>query len=451
MVLCALVAGVLSAPAVAAPPPVTGVVAVVDTGINPYHSAFRDRSPLAQRYPGDYLPGFPRGVPALRLTLDAPDLTTALAKDCALWRTVQPGRLYWFPGTKVVGAISFRPDGTGLCEGLDSTPILDTNGHGTMAASRAVGNGYGACPECRLVAVQAVRGAVAVRDLGLDGEAARQGVEWVAQQAAWVDAQSNSWSPPAPHDPTGTSGILAGNPALTRTVEDAAQRQLVAFASGNGLGSQSLPPPRPTLGWSHATPSVLLVGGHDSGRVLEWPNQPVHLVGDACDNPAADARTTTSSPPDHGGGTSAATPWVAGGAVRELVVARRLLGARGTGVRDGVVARGRALAAGPLQDGRLTLAEWRRVLLATASARPVAEPSDGPACPRTVGPQWSTVPDGAPEAVAVGYGAVDSRAQRLAADVLAGRAPLPERPTADALLSARDAASAALHQLYARG
>lgn len=447
-----LLATLVSLPAVAGPPTVsTGVVAVIDTGINPYHQAFRDRSALAQRYPGDYLPRYPRGVPALRLTLDAPDLQTALAKDCArVWARVRDGQLYWVPGTRIVGVMSFGIAGQALCGGDTPTPVLDT-GHGTMVASRAVAAGYGACPECRLVALQGVPSGVSVVNLGRDGDAAREAVSWAASQAGWIDAQSNSWSPALPHDPTEQSGILSGSAPLARAVERAATAHLTLFSSGNGLGSASLAPGRSTLGWSHATPSVLLVGGHDSGRVLDWPNQPVHLAGDACANVAADGRSTTSSPPDFGGGTSAASPWVAGSAVRQLVVARRLLGARGTGVADGAVARGRATATGPLSDGVLTLAEWRRVVTATATSRPTRQPYDGPVCTRTVGPPWTTVPDGAPEFASIGYGAIDPAAQQRAVDVLSGRAPLPDRAATDAFLAARGTASTALHTGFTSG
>lgn len=452
LLLTVLLTSLAMVPAVAGPPPVsTGVVAVIDTGINPYHQAFRDRTPLAQRYPGDYLPAYPRGVPALRLTLDAPDLQSALAKDCArVWSRVRDGQLYWVPGTLIVGVMSFGTAGQALCGADAPTPVLDT-GHGTMVASRAVAAGYGACPECRLVALQAVPSGVSVVNLGRDGDAARAAVAWAGSQARWIDAQSNSWSPALPHDPTGQSGILSGSAPLARAVEQAATAHLTFFSSGNGLGSTSLAPGRTTLGWSHATPSVLLVGGHDSGRVLDWPNQPVHLAGDACANVAADGRSTTSSPPDFGGGTSAASPWVAGAAVRQLVAARRVLGAPGTGVSDGVVARGRRTAAGPLSDGVLTLAEWRQVVTATATSRPTEQPYDGPVCTRTVGPPWTTVPDGAPEFASIGYGAVDPAAQALAAEVLAGRAPLPDRAATNAFLGARGTASAALHTGFTAG
>ncbi|MBV9096843.1 MAG: hypothetical protein JO079_02190, partial [Frankiaceae bacterium] len=191
-------------------------------------------------------------------------------------------------------------------------------------------------------------------------------------------------------------------------------------------------------------------GGVDSGHVLTWPNVPVHLVADACADWGASNTSTTQSTDTTGGGTSAATPYVAGGAVAELMEARRLLGDHRTGVHDGIVAQGRAglVKSGPLADGKLTLAEWRRVLMTTATARPVAQPTDGPACTTTAGPEWSAVPAAFPEYVAIGYGAVDAPARALATKVLAGTATMPDRSAADRFFSGYDAASSATYTAY---
>lgn len=417
-------------------------MALVDTGINPYNAVFRDRSALARRYPGTYLPGYPKHVPALTLTLDAPSYAAALRADCdRVWKHVRTGQLYWIPGTKIVGAISFNPSLETACAGTASSTILDAAGHGTMTASRAVATGYGACPQCRIVSVQAIKDGFGFVTVTNDAEMARRGVEWAAANSGWIDAQSNSWGPPLPYDPTGQTGILSGSAALARTVESASQRQLAFFASGNGAGNLNAPPPRPTLGYAQVTPSAIVVGGVDSGHVLTWPNVPVHLAADACDDWGASYDSTTASSDSLGGGTSAATPYVAAGAVAELMTARRLLGDRHTGVRDGVVASGRAglVKQGPLADGKLTLAEWRRVLMTTATTRPVAQPTDGPTCGQTVGPEWSAVPAAFPEYVAIGYGVVDIPARALAGKVLAGTASIPDRATTDAFFSGYDA------------
>jgi hypothetical protein len=122
-----------------------------------------------------------------------------------------------------------------------------------------------------------------------------------------------------------------------------------------------------------------------------------------------------------------------------LLEARRLLGDARTGVRDGVVAAGRkgAVKTGPLADGTLTLAEWREVLQASATRRPVKQFEDGPPCGATAAPytptpvEWQQVPDQYPEYLHIGYGAVDRPAIALATEVLKGTAPMPIRTATD--------------------
>ena len=156
----------------------TAVIGIIDSGINPYHVVFRDDSPLAQKHPSTYIPGFPKTARALELTLDAKDYKTAVGRDCELWKNVKPGKLYWFPGTKIIGGISFEEASDFDCGNTNFSTgrIIDGAGHGTMVASRAAGNGYGACPACRIVSIQGLT----------------PGVEWAARNAEWIDVQSNS-------------------------------------------------------------------------------------------------------------------------------------------------------------------------------------------------------------------------------------------------------------------
>src|SRR5687767_14099967 len=86
------------------------VIALIDAGVNPYSPAFRDRSPLAYKHPSTYIPGYPKDAIALKITLDKP-FDEALAKDEALWAGVARGKLYWFPGTRIIGGISFGGGG----------------------------------------------------------------------------------------------------------------------------------------------------------------------------------------------------------------------------------------------------------------------------------------------------------------------------------------------------
>jgi hypothetical protein len=433
----------------------TAVVAVLDTGINPYHAVFRDRSAAAQQHPSTRFPGYPRSAKALRISLDIGSYKEAVEQDCDLWRGVVPGQLYWFPGTTVVGAISFspavKPDCTSAFGGLQ---LLDRNGHGTMTASRAVGRTHGACRGCPVVAVTGFN---------------RQAVEWTGSQAAWLDAESHSWGAFLPawvpaEAPIVAPNNLSNDPAFVRAVEKSAQAHLAFWASGNGIATRGGVLGHPTQVDPRLTPSVLSVGGHDSGRVITWPDAPPHLASDACDSWAAKHDSTTAEADNVGGGTSGATPYVAGGALAVLIEARRLLGDSRTGVRgsgaDAVVAQGRPgrIQTGPLADGRLTLGEWRRVLLTTATARPKASPDDGPPCVTSgaglysaTPVEWSDVPPSFPGHLLIGYGAVDPPALATARAALAGRSPLPARAQEDEFF-ARDAeVRARLHQVFRGG
>ena len=447
-----------AAPAVAqeADPGIDAVAAFVDTGINPYHVTFRDTSARALQHPSTYLEGYPADAEALPITLDAETYEEAVAADCDLWKTVERGKVYWFPGTKIVGAVSFNTPGNVSCE--SGTPsgmlILDLNGHGTMVASRGTSVEYGACPSCLAVAVQ-YPGSVNLLDPGPSMPPTIAAIEWAADNAGWIDVQSNSWGPIVPlWEPTGMAGLLTANPELARAVERVSSAHLATWASGNGAAFRGGVVGHPSLLSPHLTPSAVIVGGHDSGYVNLWPGFPPHVVSDSCSSWAARRNSVDSSGDTVGGGTSAATPFVAGGAAQILVDARTLLGDTRTGVRDGVVAAGPAglVASGPLADGIFTLAEWKRLTYVTATPRPVAQHEDGPTCGTgQFGPtpvKWTDVPAGYPEFLHIGYGAVDTPAVELAGRVLRGEAPAPDRAVTDQYFAADDAARSALHQVF---
>lgn len=426
----------------------TGVIALVDTGINPYHEVFRDDSDRAQQHPSTYLPDYPADAERLELTLDAASYEEAVSADCATWQGLEPGQLYWIPGTKIVGAVAVLAPGEdyspSACEGA---LVLDGNGHGTMTASRAAAaDWYGACETCRVVAVQ-----------GLNDEA----VVWAAENADWIDAQSNSWGPLPLWEPTGVveeqTGI-AGSPEFARNVEWSAQRHPTFFATGNGIMAFAGVVGNPTWTQSELTPSVIGVGGHDSGYVNTWPDAPPHVISDSCESWAAHHDSLDAAAEDVGGGTSAASPYAAGQSVQYAIEARRLLGDTRTGVRDGTVAEGDApdgLTAGPLADGVLGLDEWRELILKTATERPEAQPEDGPVCEApgwhvysATPVRWADVPQGYPEYHLIGYGAVDDPALATTLAVLRGERSLPDRSETDAFFAADDTVRSTVHEVY---
>jgi hypothetical protein len=441
-------------PAPAAAP--TAVVGIVDTGINPYHRVFRDRSPQAYDYPGTYLPGYPKGAIALHITLDATDYYAAVSADCdRVWSKVRPGQLYWFPGTKIVGAISFGSQPKINCNAKKpgDTTILST-GHGTMTASRAVSTQYGGCRECRVVSVQLPMVLTVGSSQGTTDTVT--GIRWAAANAGWLDAQSNSWGPIAPAWAPTSTGLAVADPELVRAIEETSQRHLAFYAAGNGVAFRFGVVGHPTLLAPHLGPSPIIVGGTDSGFVSPWPGSTPTVASDDCNSWATDGPETTKSGDSIGSGTSAATPYVAGGAARVLLEARRILGDTRTGVRAGVVAQGAPglVRSGPLADGRFTMTEWRDLVLHTATARPLAEHDDGPPCDALSAPyqatpvKWSDVPAQFPAYLLIGYGAVDTPAKALAFKVLQGEAPMPSRPDEDRYRGVDQQLRATFYQAY---
>jgi len=447
----------------AAPAGTDAVVAVVDTGINPYHKQFRDDSERAYQHPSTYIEGYPEDAIRFDLNLDDPDYWAAVRSDCEEWRQVENGKLYWFPGTKIIGGVSVgNIAGMGACTAQQPAggKILDTGGHGTMTASRTAGNTYGACRECRVVAVQFPTSIPLINPASSTGPAV-QAIRFAADNAAWIDAQSNSWGPFAPlWDPTGTAGLLTANPEIVRAVEETAQKHAAFWASGNGAAFRGGVAGHPTLLAPHMTPSAIIVGGMDSGYVNTWPGFPPHVISDSCDSWAAQHRTTTGENGSVGGGTSGATPFAAGGAARILMEARGILGDTRTGVEDDVVAEGPAglVASGPLADGELTLAEWKDLVFKTATARPVRQFEDGNVCDQpldapynTTPLKWASLPKDVPAVLYIGYGAVDDQSQRRAFQVLHAERDMPDRTVEDAYFTADKAAREVLLNVWGVG
>lgn len=468
-------------PAATAP---KAVVALVDSGINPYSPAFRDRSPLAYKHPSTYLPGYPKAARALNLTLDKP-FGVSLARDTKVWSSVKRGSLYWVPGTRIIGAISFRAGGTNcpfveappagvaskelanavanFAAGQDPTDtvphdpagecrehtIVDDHGHGTMTASRAAGSPNSLAPTARIVEVE-----------GLGGDALR----WVANQR-WIDVVSNSWLDLVPPPVNGLVPDDSDQPpdeqffgaSTQRAFRYAAMRLFTIAASGNGSAYIMGAAPTPTYALSTAAPGVVLVGGHDNGRAALWSGAPPHVVADAYAGKTAIAKRNVAMRPDPiACCTSAAAPYAAGGATAIVLEARRILGSTGTGIRGGVVARGRKgiVKRGPLADGVFTMEELRHVFFHTAEARPAQGRDDGwlhwageprqpdqtqfgaganPFCQgcTTTPYRWVEAPPDVDPYQFVGYGAINERSLALAKKVLGGRVAEPSRVAQD--------------------
>jgi hypothetical protein len=431
------------------------VVALIDTGVNPYHVAFRDPSPIALQHPATYIPGYPKDAQALNLHLDAPDLATALQLDADVWANVKRHVLYYVPGTRIAGFISMGAGGT-RCGSPDFFPVntvnsllnctervlLDDHGHGTMTASRAAaavaGNPHSLGGQARIVEIEGLGGA---------------SVKWAADQG-WIDVQSNSWTDLVP---------FPANTLIDTTYSDVAYattRTLTFFATGNGIGGALGYAPHPTYALATAPAGVVLVGAHDNGKVTFWSGSPPHVLADGYGGWMATNDSMDAYRPDSVACcTSAAAPYAAGGAAKIILAARTILGSSQVGIHDGVVATGTPTENGPLADGILTLDEVRRILFHTAEAAVTEDRDDGllqwtgePRAPDQLdrGPAanpycngcntlpigWSQVPPGTPAYVLQGFGAINVRSTDLAVQVLQGLVAEPSRADVDAFYEA---------------
>lgn len=437
------------------------VLAHLDTGINPYHEAFRDDTDLADVHPSEYIEGYPEDVPALNLTLDAASYEEAVREDEDVWRNVTPGQLYWIPGTRIDGAITFGGGGTycpilglphdyivgPLLNGTvtdcpDERKILDDFGHGTMTASRSVGEDISLCETCRLVSVEG---------LGADP------VRWVADQG-WIDVQTNSWVSliPAPANQAQDGQPFGGDDTTTDATAYAAEKMVTIFASGNGAAYLAGFAPTPTYTLSTAPPGVILVGAHDNGYITPWSGSPPHVIADGFRGlAAANDSLSKVGPIKFTCCTSSSAPYAAGGAAQVIQAARTILSDTGNGIQDGVIAEGDpgAVPSGPLSDGVFNMSEFREVYFHTAQIPPQEGPHDGirhwasepsggpndatnPAGNPYCGGCWTApipydaLPPEVPTFVYTGYGSISPASVGDATEALAG-GELPAREQAD--------------------
>ncbi len=383
------------------------VVGVADSGINPYHLEFSaqtypDPDVLAltdnfTRHPSEYIPGYPADATALDITLGEGYFPEA---DAPIWNgneTIQPGRMYWIPGTKIVGAVD-AGGSTGVTSGDDTHPILDDNGHGSGSASVSTGNRYGYCPTCLLVVVEA-----------LD--------ESVVAALPWVDISTNSFGYIG-----GAPLGLVGDPQATKAAAERGQTTL--FAAGNGVGN-AFDVPVSTYGSDQTGPDWNVTVGalrRDNQRAIVGDGIPVHLSSWGDGNLPSACRTGTVGQCAFGG-TSAATPYTAGVFGTVLTKVREAVGDGRAGQKPGqVVAKGIPVDQSEyLADGELTRAELRTAVL--KNAFPLNTENE-----MSPFPYPATAPyTGDTNVLFEGYGAATPETAQRAVDVLLGRSLMPER------------------------
>lgn len=394
--LLALAAAVGAAPSPAAGKPSSAplksrsftVVAVADSGINPYHVEFR--RPELTAHPSTYVEGFPRNTKALNLTLRNESLSKLRSRDSEDWLGMKTNELVWIPGTNIIGAMDVT--------GQDEFSFLDQIGHGTAVASIAGGQRYG--PGSDDVLIVAIRGTT-------------DGLEWAARQP-WIDVITNSWTT------NDTEPLTPGAAAASR--EATAAGKIVCFASGN-LAAPLWFTGEQGPSW-HVNVGAASSANRGEHYYTGWPNDVLGIA-----NVKGAAHDSVSGSVDFGG-TSAATPHVCGLIAKTLAEVRAQLGDGIQGPHRAVLAAGKG--AGPyLEDGRLTNYELIDAIQSTAvpaEANPPHpdDPSTIPALP--VAP-W----------VRGGYGIVDRDSARAALRVLLGQDDRPDRAVEDAWVEAVDA------------
>lgn len=362
------------------------VVAVIDSGINPYHwdylaakmpqalnSDGSDDLPLFED-PASWLPGHPgaeafKSYQALNLSIDptdpAADTAALAAKDAAEWGKIVYSEgtsndqvsMYWMPGTKIIGHVAFSPASLGdpttsYLLGPLTGPVntFAVSSHGIGTSSVAAGNIHGSCPNCLIVYVHGT---------------SEQANEWVAKQD-WIDAQTNSWGLSLVYRDRAYAG------SDTELQREAVERgQSIFFSAGNGQENAFLVP-NTTLQSSQEGPDWLItVGAVDSvdSSSPSGHGKPADIASVGDSYPSATGGDGTATAEGSFGGTSNATPVTAGLYAEALYRLRRALPGPSRVQKDGVIAIssnplacGSANADCALKDGQVTVHELRESL-----------------------------------------------------------------------------------------
>ncbi len=406
------------------------VIAFVDSGINPYHQDFR--APDFVHHPSEFIEGYPAAAEPAELSFDVADTAgyaAAREADDETLSDLARNRLYFFPGTRIIGGYSTGAGGSGT---YPERNIIDENGHGSGVASVAAGQFYGSNPNALIVMVEAL------------GDAS---LNWATSQP-WIDIVSNSWG--------NLGNVPLGSTTATR---NATRRgQTVAFAAGNGTtntnSSTAFPPGGPVedpckCKTPDSNPSVtspyggaswiLTVGATSpiNGQAHWWHAIPVDVSSFGSKWRAAAYDGVQRAQNRDFGGTSCATPITSGVLSAVIERARQVFGDTTGGQRAGQVVAaatpGATLpATGPLADGALTRLEAEAIVQKTTlhvPFDPVKASWDYAIRPTT----------GTPYDYAVqGYGVVDKGSKARALQVLLGEAPMPVRSDVDQVISAFD-------------
>lgn len=289
----------------------TVVVAVGDTGVNPYHVAYH--RPHLTEHPCTWVEGFEDcTIPALDLSIGVYDTyEEAYEADRHVWQDIEIGQWYWIPGTNIIGAAC---DGTTNAAGQpppvspQAPCIHDEDGHGTGTTSSVLSE----APNALLLVHEGNSGASAL------------------EHAPVVpDIRSHSWGPAAPLP------LHAADPVMQELFG-------LGFASQGGFDPATLffiaagnEAPFPAIiDVNRVHPSIQIVGGGYPGRATARSWSTFDFASWMC-RPTAVPRSTDRTRPSFCG-TSFAAPTAAGTAAAALLELRRQEGYRGRSTADGV-------------------------------------------------------------------------------------------------------------------
>jgi hypothetical protein len=425
------------------------VIAFVDSGINPYHQDFR--APDFKHHPSTYIKGYPATAEEVPLSFDVADSQGYAAArerdDADVLSKMRSSRLYWFPGTRIIGGYSAAAGGRGTpTSPFPDRPVLDENSHGTGVASVAAGQFYGSNPNALIVMVEG---------LGDDS------LGWATSQP-WIDIVSNSWG--------NIGGVPLGETSASRNAVN--RGQTVAFAAGNGATNTNsygacpaqanmcvkpwandggpvpvedpckckTPDSNPSTTSPYGGPSWLLTVGATSpinGQAHWWHSIPVDVSSFGSKWRAAAHTGIQRSESRDFGGTSCATPITAGVLSAVIDRARQVFGDVTGGQRPGQVVAAATPGAtipatGPLADGALTRAEAEAIVIKVTTHVPF-DPQKAP-WDYAIRPTTGTPYDYAVQ----GYGVVNRDSKALSLKVLMGEIPMPDRSDVDQVIAAFD-------------
>lgn len=273
------------------------VVAVIDSAVNPYHASYHALEPIPESILATLTDSEGRPPMTVELTMTG-SWEERRDADKAIWDNIEPGRLVYFAGTRLL-AVSFGGN------------IIDGGSHGTGTTSAV----FAANPEAIVVLAQGVGGP--------DAEA------WAAT-TPWVDILSESY------------GLYCGQPVLELLPGNStAKHNLMAWNRGKvPVGAaDNTPCPAMNDGTSGPPWVVGVSGDHPapegSCREPVSGNFPDFTADFTQELPYGNNLNETSTV----SGTSFATPMTAGSFSRALLQVRQAWGHVG-GIVNGSLALG---------------------------------------------------------------------------------------------------------------